>query len=552
MGYTGASTTTVAIGSTTAILAGVHMLGTVIGHIFTSKYECQTLAPKIKLLSNLSNQMIFAAIDALKVKEGSNKSSISQYIESTYGDLPAGHANLLSDNLNKMKEAGELAMVKNNYLRPDPSAQLKRGRGRPPKAKDPSSSEAAAPVTPAGPTRGRGRSRKDLNAPPAAKKAKPAAAEPWKTGRPIGRPRKVKPQLAQNAVEAKLKNNHGQSSCKRKIYPAPPLELGSHHPRLSSPSNLDQSSIVQLSVTPIPPLALSANLKSPASSFSTVPSIRLDIILEKKKKGKRLTGGMAPQYTDPDFLREAGMIVKTMINKAVESKYKSTRLASETPEFQVFFNAHATNDFRTLFTSLPPEKSYFAAGVPGSFYGRLFPQSSLHIVHVSYALHWLSKFPEEVLDINSPAWNKGKIYYTSASDEIFNAYAAQFANDMNNFLNARAEEGLISESQVDALNLPVYTASPKEMAGLIKGNGHFSIEKMKLTDPLTRIDEPVDMQRCTTHIRAAVEGVLVKHFGCGEKMDEIFGRYNQKAAKYSVMDASYKKGTLLFVALKRK
>ncbi|KAK2999488.1 hypothetical protein RJ639_024695 [Escallonia herrerae] len=89
--------------------------------------------------------MIFAAIDALKEKEGSNKSSISHYIESTHGDLPAGHANLLSDNLNKIKEVGELAMVKNNYLRPDPSASPKWGRGWPPKAKDPSSLEATAP-----------------------------------------------------------------------------------------------------------------------------------------------------------------------------------------------------------------------------------------------------------------------------------------------------------------------------------------------------------------------------------------------------------------------
>ncbi|KAK3023372.1 hypothetical protein RJ639_044228 [Escallonia herrerae] len=127
----------------------------------------------------------------------------------------------------------------------------------------------------------------------------------------------------------------------------------------------------------------------------------------------------------------------------LESKYKSVRLASETPEFQVFFNDHATNDFNNLFTSLLPEKSYFVAGVPGSFYGRLFPQSSLHIVHVSYAIHWLSKVPGEVLNINSPAWNKGKIYYTSAFDEVFNAYAAQFANDMNNFLNARAEEVVV-------------------------------------------------------------------------------------------------------------
>ncbi|KAK2991303.1 hypothetical protein RJ640_024568 [Escallonia rubra] len=73
--------------------------------------------------------MIFAAIDAPKEKEGSNKSSISQYIESTYGDLPAEPPNLLSDNLNKTKEAGESAMVKNNYLRPDPSLDSWAGSG---------------------------------------------------------------------------------------------------------------------------------------------------------------------------------------------------------------------------------------------------------------------------------------------------------------------------------------------------------------------------------------------------------------------------------------
>ncbi|KAK2991613.1 hypothetical protein RJ640_014009 [Escallonia rubra] len=78
-----------------------------------------------------ANLMIFVAIDALKEKEGSNKSSISQYIESTYGDLPAGPPNLLLDNLNKTKEAGELAMVKNNYPRPDPSLDSWAGSGAP-------------------------------------------------------------------------------------------------------------------------------------------------------------------------------------------------------------------------------------------------------------------------------------------------------------------------------------------------------------------------------------------------------------------------------------
>ena len=78
-------------------------------------------------------------------------------------------------------------------------------------------------------------------------------------------------------------------------------------------------------------------------------------------------------------------------------------------------------------------------GVPGSFYDRLFPENSLHIVHSSFALHWLSEVPREVLDKDSPAWNKGEIFYTSSSDEVANAYAAQFAKDIR-FLNLRAKE----------------------------------------------------------------------------------------------------------------
>ena len=88
------------------------------------------------------------------------------------------------------------------------------------------------------------------------------------------------------------------------------------------------------------------------------------------------------------------------------------------PEFQVFFNDHTSNDFNTLFTSLPPERPYFATGVPGSFHGRLFPNSSLDFVHSSYALQILSKVPKELLNKNSAAWNKGRVHYASAPDEV--------------------------------------------------------------------------------------------------------------------------------------
>ncbi|GAB2299111.1 hypothetical protein Dimus_033183 [Dionaea muscipula] len=81
-------------------------------------------------------EMIYSAIDALDEKSGSNKTSISKYIESKYPNLPAGHTNLLKHHLNKMKDAGELIFWKNNYMRPNPNF-IRRGRGRPPKPKGP-------------------------------------------------------------------------------------------------------------------------------------------------------------------------------------------------------------------------------------------------------------------------------------------------------------------------------------------------------------------------------------------------------------------------------
>ncbi|KAL7614512.1 HMG-Y-related protein A [Lactuca sativa] len=149
------------------------------------------------------SEMIFAAIDSLKVKEGASESSISDYIESTCDNLPDEHANILTDNLNKLVESGELVVLNDNYMRPEPTETPKRGRGRPPKAKDPSVSEAVTQAEPGSEVkRGRGRPKKDPNAPSSAKKVKVGSTSPpsSKTGRPRGRPRKVQPELT--SVEA--------------------------------------------------------------------------------------------------------------------------------------------------------------------------------------------------------------------------------------------------------------------------------------------------------------------------------------------------------------
>ncbi|PSS21463.1 HMG-Y-related protein like [Actinidia chinensis var. chinensis] len=149
-------------------------------------------------------EMILEALDALKDKDGPNKSVISKYIESTYGDMPAGHSNLLSHHLNKMKEDGILVFLKNCYMRFDPNAPTRRGRGRPPKRKTPAAAEAAEEVeVSASPARPRGRPRKDPNAPPPPpKEVKSGGVVGPKSGRPRGRPPKVKPQQAQVGVQA--------------------------------------------------------------------------------------------------------------------------------------------------------------------------------------------------------------------------------------------------------------------------------------------------------------------------------------------------------------
>ncbi|KAL6575401.1 hypothetical protein OROMI_012686 [Orobanche minor] len=143
--------------------------------------------------------MIMEAIDALKHPEGANKSSISDYIESNYGEMPADHADLLTTHLTKMKVNGEILLVNGNYFKPGSAnpPPPKRGRGRPPKPKDPLAPLPAMP----GPPRPRGRPpSRNLNEPPTAKKPKHTEGS---SGRPRGRPRKVKPQQAvETGVEA--------------------------------------------------------------------------------------------------------------------------------------------------------------------------------------------------------------------------------------------------------------------------------------------------------------------------------------------------------------
>ncbi|XP_062023048.1 loganic acid O-methyltransferase-like [Rosa rugosa] len=289
------------------------------------------------------------------------------------------------------------------------------------------------------------------------------------------------------------------------------------------------------------------------------------------------------------------------IFEAVQSKYQSQvpRLsASQIPDFQVFFNDHTCNDFNMLFRSLPDQnrQRYYAAGVPGSFYGRLFPRASIHFVYSSYALQWISRVPKEVMDKDSPAWNKGRIHYLNSTDEVVRAYQAQHAEDMECFLDARAQEivcgglmvliipghqlqgssndshsflnvtyrllgssltdmarkGVVSEDKADSFNIPIYHMSPQELEAVVEKNGCFSIESVDHLPQIPKLDTVTkNAQLIASHSRAVTEELFKQHFGDELVLDELFDLYRKKLEEQpSIFDSM---GTTTFLAvLKRK
>ncbi|XP_026451830.1 probable S-adenosylmethionine-dependent methyltransferase At5g38780 [Papaver somniferum] len=251
------------------------------------------------------------------------------------------------------------------------------------------------------------------------------------------------------------------------------------------------------------------------------------------------------------------LISVNSIIEAMDFKFESYFQGLElkqtaTPEFQVYFNDISSNDFNTLFASIPLEKRYFAAGVPGSFYGRLFPRASLHFVNPSTALHWISRVPKRSEgDINS-AWNKGMIHYSSASDEVFRAYTAQYVMDMEDFLLSRGHEiDIVDEAKVDSFNMPSYLTSPKQVKELVERTRFFTIERLEILETL--FPPASGAQILTNHMRAASEEIFKQHFGFSDDdLDKLFDLYSERLVDpLSIFSNSEDKSFQMFLGLKR-
>ncbi|KAI3859640.1 hypothetical protein MKX03_031154 [Papaver bracteatum] len=241
----------------------------------------------------------------------------------------------------------------------------------------------------------------------------------------------------------------------------------------------------------------------------------------------------------PNTLLFFSYLLNTIYNKCRE-------FDSVSPKIVMYFNDLPGNDFNTLFKYLESfcdelKRSKgdhgfgpcFAAGIPGTFYGRLVPRDTLHFVHSSYSIHWLSQVPPEIENNN-----QGNIYISKSSPpSVIDAYLKQFTSDFTGFLKHRYEELVMGGRMVLTL-LGRASADPTSDEGC----SFWGILALALKDMVLEIDQievfkvnwdssedensELDSYKVANCIRAVSESLLMSHFGIGEEIiNKLFHRY---------------------------
>ncbi|XP_027184467.1 theobromine synthase 2-like isoform X1 [Coffea eugenioides] len=270
----------------------------------------------------------------------------------------------------------------------------------------------------------------------------------------------------------------------------------------------------------------------------------------------------------------------------------------ERPTIQIFLNDLFRNDFNSVFKLLPCfyrklEKengrkigSCLISAMPGSFYGRLFPEESMHFLHSCYSFHWLSQVPSGLVIELGISANKGSIYSSKASrPPVQKAYLDQFTKDFTTFLRIHSKElfsrgrmlltcickvdefdepnpldlldmaindliveGHLEEEKLASFNLPFFTPSAEEVKCIVEEEGSFEIlylETFKAhydagfsidDDYPVRShfqvygDEHIKAEYVASLIRSVYEPILASHFG-EAIMPDLFHRLAKHAAK---------------------
>ncbi|XP_020089988.1 anthranilate O-methyltransferase 1-like [Ananas comosus] len=285
------------------------------------------------------------------------------------------------------------------------------------------------------------------------------------------------------------------------------------------------------------------------------------------------------------------------------------RTGRRPPDLQFFLNDLPANDFNNIFRSLErfekkvDEKKflpYYIVGLPGSFYGRLFPPQTVHFFHSSYCLMWLPQIPEGLESKTGALLDEGNIYIGETSPPwVVNLYKEEFKDSFSNFLKFRHEEllpggqmvltflgseknmslgdlrylwgllqealhdmvleGLVEREKLCSFKIPMYAPTMEEVKDVIQKGGLFDIGRAHFFesswDPfddssddfvLDNLGSSANVAKC---IRAVVEPIICRHFGEGI-IDELFSRYAKNVARHLLKGKA--KHLALVFALKRR
>ncbi|KAL5211510.1 hypothetical protein ABZP36_022357 [Zizania latifolia] len=268
-------------------------------------------------------------------------------------------------------------------------------------------------------------------------------------------------------------------------------------------------------------------------------------------------------------------------------------------QLQFFLNDLPSNDFNLVFQSLELFKKltakemgeaappYYIAGLPGSFYTRLFPDRTVHLFHSSYGLMWRSKVPDELA--RGAVMNVGNIYiWETTPPAVVKLYQDLFQKDFSLFLTLRyrelvsggqmvltflgrknsdvlpgevncilrlraqalqalVQQGCVEEEKLDTFNLPFYAPSMEEVKAVVRQSELFDINHVELFesnwDPqeddgddsddlqLQVVDSVRSGVNVAKSIRAVLEPLVARHFG-GCIVDDLFKMYAHNVAKH--------------------
>lgn len=290
------------------------------------------------------------------------------------------------------------------------------------------------------------------------------------------------------------------------------------------------------------------------------------------------------------------------------------KLRGNLVELQFFLNDLPGNDFNHVFQSLERFKEsiavnhkretlppFYIAGLPSSYYTKLFPRQSVHLFHSSYCLHWRSELLDGLAAKREMYLNKGNIYIAKTTPPyVVKIYQEHFQKDMLLFLKLRyeelvldgqmvltflgrktedvyngdlsqlygliaqsleylVEEGLLERERLNSFNMPFYGPSVTEVKTVIKQSGLFDINHVKLLesnwDPCDN-SESNDMHdplqsgiNVSKSLRAVMEPLLTSHFG-ESVLDVLFDKFAYNVTEHLVREKT--KYSIIVLSLKRR